>query len=131
MKKRQFYKLLVVVAAMAFVTGAMSSRFLAPETASADSVSDVITTGGLAVVDDAGGARMLVTTSDEDGSPMVAFYEGEGVARAVYSLSGNGEPTIVMNNEAGDLRLVIGVTDEGGPGALMKDKDGKSIWSAP
>lgn len=132
MKRRRFYGLLVAAAAVAFVAGAAAVRLFAPQTASAaDAVSDVITAKDLAVVDGDGGLMTLVSTGEEDGAPMIAFYEGEGVVRAVYSLTGAGEPTVVMNDVKGELRLVFGVTDSDGPGALMLDNKGKNVWSVP
>ena len=85
----------------------------------------------LNIIDKNGNLRLAASTSDEDGSPGIALYDKDGNARSVFSLSAGGETVVTFNDGSGNLRIALGVTNEGGSGILMKNKAGNVSFTAP
>jgi hypothetical protein len=112
--------------------------------------SGTLTTESLMVVDSTGTTR--ATLSAREGIPVLAFFDGNGKARATLQVQPDGSPVFALvtgdgtgglwlsvNNgkpllDAGDNdrknRVFLGLTKEGNPGSAMVS-NGKIIWKAP
>ncbi|MEW6201595.1 MAG: hypothetical protein AB1546_06450 [bacterium] len=129
MEGRRFLLVVAFAAVAALIAGVVMSRIF--HTMPAIAQAETITANEMVLVDSDGDARVIITASGEAPMPSIYFYSKKGTPLAGYGLSEANQPMIIMNNAGGEMRLALGVTDEGGPGILIKNKDGKNVWKAP
>lgn len=132
MRSRSFVYAALLMTVVAFAVGGAAGRIAWPQKASAadSGIIETVEPETMVVVDAAGNGRMFITLN-EDNTPSISFHDAKGTALEVLSLSTLGEPIFTLNNNKGELRMAIGVTEEGGPAILLKDKSGKGGFNAP
>jgi hypothetical protein len=65
-----------------------------------------------------------------DGNPALALWGRDGKSKALFlpGLTGFG---LYLSDNNGQSRVFLGSTDDGKATVTLRDKDGKTIWSAP
>ena len=131
MEKWKFAVLAAVMAVSGFAGGAMSGKIFRAQPVVASDAQEQLMAQTFTVVDKAGNARMGLTTSDDDNTPMIIMMDSKGAPRFVVGMSDADEPVMTMADGKGKMRALLTVLNAEGPSLQLLDASENAIWQAP
>lgn len=83
----------------------------------------------LTFYDAQGKPRMDLVTSD-DGQATIAMLDASGKARSAFGTSSSGHGSLLFKGEGDELRAALTLSNEGVPGLVLADPEGRPLISA-
>ena len=84
----------------------------------------------ITMVDPKGNNRVVIGTEKDGNSPSISLWDKKRQASLALILFEDHSPILSITDKNGKQLLVLGI-DDGSPKLLLKDKQEKTIWTAP
>jgi hypothetical protein len=128
--KMQTLKVMVLAVTAGVIGGLLAGRLSLDRPVLASEPAKMITAQAFKLVDGKGATRASLSIS-AGGQPALEFFDTAHRVRALFDMSGMGDPQLFLMDEDGSIRteMGLGVESKGRPFLNLRDKDGKVFWS--